>query len=167
MIDFLVEKLTFSFPDGWQVQKYDDSVFYKEHFVRILDSISAVDLIAVAPNKVAYLIEVKDYRLATDSGPKDLPNVVARKVLYTLAAQIPCRLMANSEAERTIAALVCECKALVIVLHLEEPTVPNGIFRPYKAADLLQKLRQILRPIHARPWVLNRSRLGDASWTVQ
>ncbi len=161
-----VEQLSFSFPQGWDVVKYDDTSFYRNQFGRMWQSIRAVDLLAVSDNNVAYLVEVKDYRLATDAAPTDLPLIIAQKIFDTLAALLPCSLNANETVEQDIAAKACGCKKLVVVLHLEQPNVQVGIFRPYNRADLQQKLRQILKPIDAHPWVLQKSKMGTAAWTV-
>lgn len=161
-----VERLTFTFPSGWVVLKFDDSAFYREQFSKMWQGIKSVDLVAVSTEETVYLIEVKDYRVIRDAGPSELPHVVAKKVFDTLAAQIPCRLNANDDFERQIAKRVCGARALVVVLHLEQPTKKVGIFTPYDRANLQQKLRQLLRPIHARPWVVQKNSMSTAAWNV-
>jgi hypothetical protein len=51
-----VDGLTFTFPDGWEVEKYDDWKYYRSHFSKQMDGIKAVDLLALGPGRVAYLI---------------------------------------------------------------------------------------------------------------
>jgi hypothetical protein len=131
------------------------------------NGIKAVDLLAVSDDKIAYLIEVKDYRMSIESGPEELPRLVAEKVFDTLAAQIPCKLNANEVSEREIAGLVAECRQLVIVLHIEQPIIPKGIFRPYLPVNLQSRLRQKLKAIHAHPLVLHRKGMAGVSWTVE
>ncbi|MFN3631067.1 MAG: hypothetical protein ACK4XK_13595, partial [Casimicrobiaceae bacterium] len=67
-----VEKLTFTFPAGWQASKYDDWSFYRNQFARQYDRIQAVDVVARAPEGTAYLIEVKDYRHPGTEKPSQL-----------------------------------------------------------------------------------------------
>ena len=55
-----VERLNFDFPDGWEAGKYDDWKFYRNNFCTMFDGIKAVDILAVAPDETAYLIEVKE-----------------------------------------------------------------------------------------------------------
>jgi hypothetical protein len=162
-----VENLSFTFPDTWTVIKFDDTVFYRGQFGKMWEGIKAVDLVAVSDDRTAYLIEVKDYRVAREPGPKELPHLVAAKVFDTLAAQIPCKLNANEDAEQAIAKRVSECLKLVVVLHVEQPLFNKGIFRPYDPANLQNKLRELIKPIHARPLVLHRQAMGGVLWTVE
>jgi len=165
-VNVSVERLSFTFPDKWEVQKFDDSTFYRMQFGKMWQEIKAVDLIAMSMTETAFFIEVKDYRIGINTAPSGLPKVVAEKVFDTLAAQIPCRLNGNDAFEKHMAERVCKASALVVVLHIEQPTRPVGIFRPYDRANLQQKLRQLLKPIHAHPWVLQMTSMGNADWTV-
>jgi len=162
-----VDSLSFSFPDLWNVVKFDDTAFYRRQFGKMWQGIKAVDLLAVSDDGTAYLIEVKDYRNSSQKGPDELVGMVAAKVFDTLAAQIPCKLNANDDVEKRIATLVSECRKLVVVLHVEQPVVPLGIFRPYLPANLQDKLRRRVRPIHAHPLVIHRRAMAGVLWKVQ
>ena len=61
MMDIQVDSLTFSFPDSWEVSKYDEWAFYRNQFSKMWSGIKAVDLIAIQ-GQVVWLIEAKDYR---------------------------------------------------------------------------------------------------------
>jgi hypothetical protein len=52
--------LTFTFSDDWEVIKYDDSHFFKNH-VRKSQGCKAVDILALSDNHL-FLIEIKDFR---------------------------------------------------------------------------------------------------------
>jgi len=46
MMDIQVDSLTFSFPDSWEVSKYDEWTFYRNQFSRmwsIADPLSVVE----------------------------------------------------------------------------------------------------------------------------
>ncbi|MDI9336705.1 MAG: hypothetical protein QM520_06725 [Gammaproteobacteria bacterium] len=77
-----VEKLYFQFPANWQVGRYDQWKFYRHVSGQ---GVKAVDVIAVSPEKTAFLIEVKDYRHPQAAKPSDLPKQLAQKVYDTLA----------------------------------------------------------------------------------
>lgn len=72
MQSYPVERLTFDFPDAWVVGKYDDWSFYRNRFMRISNRLKALDLLAVSPDRIAWLIEAKDYRLHQRTKPSHL-----------------------------------------------------------------------------------------------
>ena len=74
-----VDGLDFHFPDGWLASKYDKWSFYNNQFKK-LPGTKAVDLLALSPEKTAYLIEVKDYRRPDTERPSELPQALANKV---------------------------------------------------------------------------------------
>jgi hypothetical protein len=110
MNPLLVDGLQFTFLPQWQASKYDEWVFYRDHFAKQQDGIKAVDILAVNMTEkfrhVAYLIEVKDYRHPEMVKPSELPKAIADKVLHTLAALLPAKLRANDLTERELAAAV-------------------------------------------------------------
>ncbi|MGZ4970941.1 MAG: hypothetical protein ACXV8O_02465 [Methylobacter sp.] len=91
---FNVDGLNFDFPNDWQVSKYDDWSFYRNQFSRMRNGIKSLDLLAIDPNKTAWLIEVKDYRINSRTKPSDLGEEIAHKVFDTLAAIIPAKIHA-------------------------------------------------------------------------
>lgn len=54
--------LVFDFPQGWQAVHFDETAFHRR-FQKMQDGIKALDIIAIAPNGVCWLMEIKDYRL--------------------------------------------------------------------------------------------------------
>ena len=55
-------KLRFTFPDGWNVSKYDDWLHYRIQFIKVCDGIKAIDVLALEPKGCCWLLEIKDYR---------------------------------------------------------------------------------------------------------
>jgi hypothetical protein len=101
MPSLTIEQLKFTFPDAWNISKYDDWSFYRNQFCRFLTGAKAVDLPAVCPEGILFLIEVKDYRLHRRTKDKviSLADEVTKKVLDTLAAMLPCRINGDDSTE--------------------------------------------------------------------
>ena len=58
-------------------------------------------------------------------------------------------------------------RALRVVLHLEQPRTHSKLFpRAIDPAKVLQKLRQLVKPIDAHPLVVETSRMASLAWTV-
>ena len=84
-----VDGYTVTFPDAWLAGKFDDWIFYKNHFCRVQDGLKAMDVVAVSPDNVAYLIEFKDYRHKKRTKTETLESEFIGKTLSTLAALLP------------------------------------------------------------------------------
>lgn len=167
MARFDVEGLDFDFSDGWHVGKFDDWVFYRKQFSRMWNGIKSIDLLAICPAKTAWFIEVKDYRAHPRTKPTELADEVAQKVFDTLAALLPAKLHATEAEEKDLAHAVLKARKIRVVLHLEQP-VKQSKLRPraINPADVKQKLRQILKPIDAHPFVAEKAAMGSLEWTV-
>lgn len=159
-----VDGLAFTFPGDWQVTKYDDWAFYRRQFSRQFDGIKGVDILALTPEKIAFLIEVKDYRHPGTTPPSQLPQAIADKVVMTLAALLPAKLHASVSGEKNLARKILACRQLRVVVHIALPRSKQPI-----AAELemntRQKLTSLLRAIdpHPKVWVNRSSGLG---WAV-
>lgn len=159
-----IEKLIFTFPNGWVASKYDDWSFYRNQFSRQFNGIQAVDVLACDPaHQHAFLIEVKDYRHPGTDKPSELPQAIANKVLMTLAALLPAKLAASDAAERAVAKTVLRCRKLHVIAHIELPRARKAVVDP---ADLQQKLKQLLHAVDAHPRVVSSSNMRNLSWTV-
>ena len=165
-----VDGLLFTFPDLWTVGKYDDWTFYRTRWEAAWKGATAVDVIAVGPDRTVWLIEVKDYNHPSVEPPSGLADVVARKVFDTLAALLPARVDAEDEDERRLATLSTEAKKLRVVLHMEQRPARSRLWpHAIKPADIRQKLKQRLKPVdryaliseiaqpHGVPWVVSRA----------
>lgn len=159
-----VEGLTFTFPDGWEAEKFDDWAFYRNKFSRQQPGIKAVDLLVKGVDGVAYLIEVKDYRHPDTTKPSKLIEAIVCKVLMTLAAILPAKLNADEKVEKEHAGEILKCSGLKVIAHIELPAKRSlGLG---SVADIQQKLKQRLRAIDCHPKVVSMNEMRGLSWTV-
>lgn len=132
-------RLEFSFRDGTQAIKYDDTPFYRQRYER-LPGAKGVDILAVSPT-VFYIIEVKDCSdtaqnqdkwrrsFSQELGMNTLAEEIALKVAHTCAALVGVKTfgercaagevlqpMANSLTNNDIPQLK---KRLLVLLYLE------------------------------------------------
>lgn len=158
-----IDGLTFSFPEDWDAQKYDEWGFYRNQFSKQGNGIKAIDALAIDPDNCAFLIEVKDYRHADTEKPSQPPAAIAAKVLDTLAAMIPAKLNATEQREKELAAAILKCASMRVVAHVE---LPQRHMPVVNAADLKQKLAQLLRAVDAHPKVVSMRDPKGMKWTV-
>lgn len=159
-----IDGLTFTFPNHWNVSKYDDWSFYRNQFSRQGSGIKAVDAIALDANDTVFLIEVKDYRHPDTGKPSQLPAAIASKVLHTLSAMLPAKLHATNLDEARFAGDVLKCLSLRVVAHIEQPQRHRGVVDP---ADLKQKLRELLRAIDPHLKVVSMTAMQKLPWKVE
>lgn len=158
-----IDGLMFTFPDHWEASKYDEWSFYRNQFSKVRTGIKAVDVIAIDPNKVGFMIEVKDYRHPDTEKPSQLPAAIADKVLHTLSAMLPAKMHATHPDEKRIAANLLKCDDLRVIAHIELPPRHRGVVDP---ADLRQKLRELLRAIDPHVKVVSTANMQGLAWTV-
>jgi len=163
-----VDGLGFDFPISWATSRYDDWGFYRTQFSIMWDGIKAVDLLALDSDRTAWFIEVKDYRSHVRTKPSELGDEVAREVFDTLAAMLPAKVNANDAEEVKMATAVLGAKKLRVVLHLEQPKKHSALRpRAIDPANVLQRLRRLLKPIDAHPIVAETTRMGALAWSVK
>lgn len=159
MTVFREGELTFTFDVGCEVGEYDAWSFYRRSFQNAAGGSKGVDFVCVCEG-VAWLIEVKDYRLHPRGNPIDLCDEVAVKVRDTLAGLAAAATNAEDANEKEIARRALDPnRRWRVALHLEQPekrtklwaTVPD----PSKAQ---QKLRQNLRFVDPDASVVDTSR---------
>lgn len=145
MPDFPEGALTFRFPAGWQVKRYDDSSFYRERFQQIANS-KSVDFVAYDPNAEAlWLIEVKDYRAHPREKSVDLFGEVAQKVRDTLAGLFVAKRHPEVDMYQ-LARGVRNKRTIRVVLHLEQTKKPSKLYPiVVERNNALLKLRQVVR----------------------
>ena len=158
-----IDGLTFTFPQAWQASKYDEWSFYRNQFAKQWDGIKAVDAVVLAPANIAFLIEVKDYRHPETEKPSQLPEVIANKVLHTLAAMLPAKLHANKHEEKQLASAILNCAFLRVIAHIEQPQRRRPVV---DLADIKQKLRRLLRAVDAHPKVVSMNDMNGLDWAV-
>lgn len=161
-----VDGIAFTFPDNWVFSKYDEWAYYKS-YARARSGTKAVDLLAIDPQRTAWLIEVKDYRAHRRTKPTELSDEVAQKVHDTLAAVLAARTKASVLDERDLARRVTSATRLRVILHLEQPAKHSKLFpRVIDPATLTLKLRTLLKPVDAHPAVVEIAELRGLEWTA-
>ena len=162
-----VDGISFDFPDDWTVAQCDTWSYYRNNFIKMKDGIKSMDVIAVSTDGIAYLIELKDYRIHRRAKPTSISSEILDKVIYTLAMILPASINASDESEKSLSKLTIKSTKLRIVLHLEQPLKHSKLYpRAIDPADVTQKLRQILKPIDAHPVVTEMGQMRGLPWTV-
>ena len=155
-------KLAFTFPDTWNVTKYDEWPFYRSQFANCCAGNRAVDFLAFDPaSRTLWLIEVKDYRRHRRTKDQRIPLVeeIAIKARDTLAGIFAANLD-DAYAEHHHATRSLSAAKIRVVLHLEQPATKSKLFpRDYDPADVQQKLKQMVKPIDAHPGVTELSNM--------
>lgn len=159
----MVENLTFTFPNGWEAEKFDDWNYYRKHFSRQMNGLKAIDLLAKGPDGIAYLIEVKDYRHPDTVKPTGLADAIACKVLMSLAALLPAKFRASDPAEQALAASVLDCIDFKVIAHLELPQSHRAVIDP---ADIKQQLKQRLSAVDSHLKVVSMANMRGLAWAV-
>ena len=151
---------------GSLASKYDEWIFYRNHFCKIVESVKAIDFIDVdKKQRCTWLIEVKDYRHPHTEPikPSELADVVALKVRDTLAGLVAAQCNANDDAEKQISQAALNMPKINVVLHIEQTHCRWSI----DPADLKIKLKQKLKAVDAHPKVVSKDRLtSDMRWVV-
>jgi len=159
--------LAFSFPDDWRAGKYDEWAFYRNQLGKRLQGTKGADIVAVDPRGSAWLIEVKDYRRGGGAKASELPEEIALKARDTLAGLAAAQVNATDEDEKAVAHAALRRSRLRVVLHLEQPTKSSKLFpRPFNPANVMQKMRQLLKPIDPHPCVVDMQRMSGLAWRV-
>ena len=170
MMEIKEGALTFSFPDHYEAGKYDKWSFYRNQFKSVAGGSKAVDILCLADG-VAWLVEIKDYRIHRRTKSIDLCDEVAIKVRDTLSGLAAASAYANAynPDERALARRALSMRRWRVALHLEQPNVASRLRpRAIDLASMRSKLRKGLKAIDAHPAVADRQRphLG-IPWTVQ
>ena len=158
----LYEKnLKHTFDVGWEVEKYDEWVFYRKQFLSVPKT-RGVDFLAIDPEEnTLWLIELKDYRIGAKY-LKETPlwDVVAFKVRDTLA-EIMAASHADAYASHAFAKKAVHAKKLRVVLHLEQ-----NVHRAFDRADVQQKLKSRVKAIDAHPLVVELDEPRTIRWII-
>ncbi len=181
--------LEFEFPSGWRETKFDEWAFYRNQFQKLgqahihcsrcevpmectcgnrrVAGTKGVDFLAIDTTTNCWHIEVKDYRATRASDFTFLADEVALKVRDTLSCLVACSINGNEPRETTIANRAVRSNSHRVVLHLEQPTYHRSLVsRNSRRASVLQRLKQLVRPIDRRPLVVDMTSLSDVDWSV-
>lgn len=149
------------------MSKFDEWNFYRRQFQKIGKGVKAVDILAVAPNRCLWQIEIKDYRQYRRTKTIDLAQEIAIKVRNSLAALVAAKVNTNDVNEKQMAKAALLCRKLRIVLHLEQPISHSKLFpRVIDPAKVQQSLKQLMKSVDPHPLVLEKNRMNDVDWTV-
>jgi hypothetical protein len=159
--------LTFTFPQGAMSSKYDEWSHYRNQFNNAFGGAKAVDVVYAA-DVVAWLIEIKDYRIHPRTKTIDLAEEVATKVRDSLAGLVSARLCANDADEKTVAKALLKKQRIRVVLHLEIPVKTSRLRNQAIELDkVLMKLKPLVKSIDPHPRVVDQTTLtAEMSWTV-
>ncbi|MEZ5951736.1 MAG: hypothetical protein R3C12_21500 [Planctomycetaceae bacterium] len=127
----------------------------------------SVDIVALDANSVAWFIEIKDYRRHRRTKTINLADEIAIKVKDSLAMVFAAAVNANDAVEKRQAQALLRATTIKVVLHLEQPVKTSRLFpRAIDPAIVVQRLRQLVRPIDAHPSVVEMARMPGVAWTV-
>lgn len=191
MTRITVGTLTFTFPEDWRASRADDWSFYRNQFERYFDGVrlackkcnaetrcpkcdtakvvgvKAVDILAIDPGSVAWLIEVKDYRGNQRTKAMALADEVAVKVRDSLAMFAAAAKNANDPSEKADASAVGRSSAIRVVLHVEQVEKPSKLFpRAINPANVKQRLRRLIKFVDPHPLVVETSGVTHVDWSV-
>jgi len=183
-------RLKFEFPKEWQSSKFDEWSFYRRQFMKVADACltcskcesaircalcnnrnvagtRAIDIVAIDRDSNCWQIEIKDYRRTRESSFAFLADEVALKVRDTLACLVAAGINANDVEEMELARVALRCNRHRIVLHLEQPVPKSRLESPVtRRANVLQRLKQLVKAIDPRPLVLDMNDMNGVSWAV-
>jgi hypothetical protein len=166
-LTFQEGKLTFEFPTGWDVAKYDQWSYYRKQFQKVCGSTKAVDFVAIGMDKHLWLIEIKDYRMQRRTKVLDLGEEFGAKVRDSLAGLVAGACEANDASEQQFARKATAAKKIHLILHLEQPKKHSRLFPRVDPANVEIKLRQVVRAIDPHARVLETGNMRGAAWNVQ
>lgn len=135
MVELEADGTVFTFPDGWEVSKYDEWSYFRNALSKIQDpagkALHGCDVVALGGDAL-WLIEAKDYAYPRARVPKNLVAVVAEKVMDTLAG-----LHAGTRdehAEREMCCKAVRARKLYVALRIDLPGAQPHARRGRQAA---------------------------------
>ena len=157
-----------SFNFEFDAIKFDDSSYYRHHFINIKDGIAAVDILAVN-SSTGYLIEIKDYTHPDTKNltPNELIEAMLNKVVSTLAAILPMKNNSLIDEERNIAKKFSKTFSIRVVLHIEKSPPRRTLKQScWDIQNIEADLERKLKPIDAHPKVVSKGNLKGLPWIV-
>ena len=162
-------KLKFEF--AFKAIKLDDSLYYRNSFMKIQNGLKAVDILAV-DNTTSYLIEVKDYTHPDTKQlePSKLIEDIVKKVVCSLAMLLPMREKSTNATEQESIKEFLEKKELIIVFHIELPPRRRTLRQSnYDLVDIRKRLKDKLKSIAdgKNIKVVSKDNLKSLPWSVK
>jgi len=166
-------QLKFSFPDNWDICKFDDTNFYRNR-VEKLNGVKSVDIIAKS-NTVLHFIEIKDFRKHRIENTErqkngELLTEVAQKFVSTVSALLGakrCELVDFEPYYNSLFAL--SGQTIEIILFVERDDNESTLKRKkLTLADLQDKLKKLLVAYNVRCKVYDKDHLpSNIEWSVR
>ncbi len=136
----------YSFPDGWQALKWDDTDFHKKLFQSFGGASKAAEFVVFdEKGDKLWLIECKDFRPNGRSKSIDLCDEIAEKFKSTLAALV-CARNADDVAIKRFSRMALKKTRLRCAVHWEHPLKPHHLWPSdnMSRAAMRDKLQQRL-----------------------
>jgi hypothetical protein len=171
MNDFIESKLRFRFVASAEVFQYDAAPAYKNHLMNFAQKgRKGVDFVATH-GQITWLIEVKNFRLATTDEDKNTPIniVIGSKVWDTIAGlqALKAGIVSGGDyPDRAAKALKGQFR---VVFH-REVNSSRWFNARTDNFDVQIKLRQTLKPFTKDVWVVDTTTaqsISNICWTVQ
>ena len=161
-------KLKFEF--AFKAIKLDDSLYYRNSFIKIQKGLKAVDILAVDTTR-SYLIEVKDYTHPNTKQlePSKLIEDIVKKVVCSLAMLLPMREKSTDILEQEIIKEFLEKKEFIIAFHIELPPKRRTLKQSnYDLVDIRKRLKDKLKSIAdgQNIKVVLKNNLKNLPWSV-
>ncbi len=126
----IIEKdIQLDFPADWAVAKYDGTNFYRARIESQMTSVRGVDVVShtSGPARRLLLIEIKDYRISTQTADQDsakLRQTVLQKALNTLSGLYAAARVADPDLHSIANCLFELGLRIEVILLLERPPLP-------------------------------------------
>ena len=162
--------LKFDFPNSFIGIKFDDTTYYRNHFIKIQKGIKAIDILAVN-NTENYMIEVKDYRHpdTVQLNQTQLVEDIIKKFIFSLSAIFPMSYIITKDEEQEIAKKFLENKILFLIFHIEIPPQRRNLRQSnYNISNLQLELRRKLHAITNKTniKVVSQDNLKNLPWSL-
>lgn len=170
MPEINVDGLLFVFPEGWEVDKFDEWAFYRNQFSKQHNNIKAVDLLALeCSKKTLWLIEVKDFSCHKRDKTVDLSDEIFGKIISTLAALLPAKVNASKIEERNFAKKAIKESNIRVVFQVYQPQKPSKLFpKSFDESDLQKEFNISFKSIDPHALVVDGNDMPDCiPWEVR
>ena len=170
MPEFSEGKFVYSFPEGWEAIKWDETAFHRKTFQSFGGSAKAVDFVVFDPNGDAlWLIECKDFRPDGRKKTIDLCDEMAEKFKATLAGLVCARNADDDVPTKRFSSMALKKSRLRFAVHWEHPPCPRRLWPPTtRQSAMRDKLRQRLRAGDSRSELGNSRQIESwTGWTIR
>ena len=172
MHEEIERNIKFSFPDEWQVLRYENSKFYKNYMMP-LQCTQAADFLCCNESKIM-ILEVKRYTEKQFSGEKEGLEYFINKVGWqfrdTICGISIAKISINKELNHYYStAFPREADASIkLTLFIELENIKQGMDKKEIMSDILNKLKQRFTPMGFSVRVVDSASLSSqCSWKAE